>query len=205
MFATTWLGMVTQIDMVHRALKAATTTSPKAPAESDECSIKGEIDVITKRKLYACAISTALLGLGAVAGCAPQPAPTPMATETDQGSTTGTVTFTGGAVALGIGFQWGSGTLTYNGATYPFRVSGLSVIDVGASRISATGRVRNLRNLADFNGNYVAATASATVAGGAGATALRNQNGVIIDGISTSQGLRFTLAAGGVNIALTQR
>jgi hypothetical protein len=105
-----------------------------------------------------------------------------------------------GAVAAGIGFQWGSGTLTYRGAQYPFSVRG-----VGVSRISATGTVRNLRNLADFSGNYVSATAGATVAGGAAVSALRNQNGVVIEGISTSQGARLTAAPGGVNITLTEQ
>ena len=57
--------------------------------------------------------------------------------------------------------------------------------------------------MADFSGNYVSATAGATVAGGASASILRNQNGVTIEGISTSQGLRLTLAPGGLNITLT--
>jgi hypothetical protein len=59
-----------------------------------------------------------------------------------------------------------------------------------------------LRKLSDFNGNYVAATAGVTVAGGGSVTALRNQNGVTIEGISTSQGARLTLAPSGVNITL---
>src|SRR3954453_8497495 len=135
-------------------------------------------------------LGLALLATGLLADCAPkQPAPVASAPVADQGSTEGTVSFTGGAFALGVGFQWGSGTLTYRGSQYPFRVRGLSVVDVGASQVSATGTVRNLRNLADFNGNYVSATAGATVAGGAGATALSNQNGVTIEQISTGQGL----------------
>ena len=58
-------------------------------------------------------------------------------------------------------------------------------------------QLRNLRNVADFTGNYVSATAGATVAGGAAVSALRNQNGVVIEGISTSQGVRLTAAPGG--------
>ncbi|MBV8615319.1 MAG: hypothetical protein JOY66_16355, partial [Acetobacteraceae bacterium] len=60
-----------------------------------------------------------------------------------------------------------------------------------------------LRNLADFSGNYVSASAGATLAGGAAASILRNQNGVTIEGISTSQGARLTLAPGGVHITLS--
>jgi hypothetical protein len=121
----------------------------------------------------------------------------------DQTSTVGTVSFTGGAVALGIGFQWGSGTLTFRGREYPFSVRGLSALDIGATRVSATGTVRNLVNVAAFSGNYVAVSAGATLAGGGAVGTLRNQNGVTIDGISTQQGVRLTLAASGLNISLT--
>jgi hypothetical protein len=155
---------------------------------------------MSRKAIGACLV---MVAAGALYGCSQPPPPAPMPASTDQTSTDGTVTFTGGAVAAGIGFQWGSGTLTYRGAQYPFRVSGLSVVDVGISRMSASGTVRNLRNLQDFSGNYVSIAAGATVAGGAGVSALRNQNGVVIDGVSTSQGLRLTLAPGGVNITLS--
>lgn len=150
------------------------------------------------------ALGLALLGVGLLTNCASQQTAAPVAPSAmGQTATDGTVTFTGGAIAVGVGFQWGSGTLTFRGAQYPFSVRGLSVIDIGASQISATGTVHNLRNVADFSGNYVSATAGATVAGGASASILRNQNGVTIEGISTSQGLRLTLAPGGLNITLT--
>src|SRR4051812_37148714 len=83
-------------------------------------------------------IGALALGGTMLTGCASQPAPPPQPVA---GTTTGTITFTGGAVALGIGYQWGSGILTYGGANYPFKVRGLSVIDVGASRVTGTGRV----------------------------------------------------------------
>jgi hypothetical protein len=124
---------------------------------------------------------------------------------TNTGTTEGTVTFSGGAVAIGIGFQWGNGTLTYQGRQYPFKADGLSVLDVGVTRMTGTGTVRNLRNVADFSGNYVSISAGATVGGGGSVTALRNQNGVVIDGIATSQGARLTLAPGGVNITLSDK
>ena len=75
-------------------------------------------------------------------------------------------------------------------------------MDVGATRVTATGTVQNLRNVADFSGNYVAVSAGGAVAGGGSVGALRNQNGVVINGITTQQGLRLTLAASGVSIAL---
>jgi hypothetical protein len=81
----------------------------------------------------------------------------------------------------------------------------MSIADVGVTRITGSGTVRNLRNVADFSGNYVSITAGATVAGGGSVASLRNQNGVVIDGISTAQGVRLTLAPGGVNITLTSQ
>jgi hypothetical protein len=143
----------------------------------------------------------ATLGVCTLASCASQPPP-PAATA-NLGATEGTISFTGGAVAIGIGFQWGSGTLTYQGRQFPFSLNGLSVVDVGVTRVTGSGRVHNLRNVADFSGNYVSIAAGATVAGGGSVMSLRNQNGVAIDGVTTAQGVRLTLAPGGVNITLS--
>ena len=146
-------------------------------------------------------VSIATLGVCALTSCTSQPPPP--STTASRGATEGTVSFSGGAFALGIGLQWGNGTLTYQGQQYPFKVSGLSVLDVGASSITGSGTVHNLNKLADFSGNYFAATAGATVAGGDSVTTLRNQNGVVIDGITTAQGARLTLAPGGVSVTLS--
>jgi hypothetical protein len=146
-------------------------------------------------------ITLAAVIVGTLASCASNPPPP--ATTAPLGSTEGTVTFSGGAVAIGIGFQWGSGTLTYQGQQYPFRLDGLSVVDVGVTRVTGSGTVRNLRQLADFSGNYVAFSAGAALAGGGSVGTLRNQNGVVIDGVTTAQGVRLTLAPGGVNIRLS--
>lgn len=110
------------------------------------------------------------------------------------------ITLSGGAVAAGIGFVWGSGQLDYDGAPHAVKVSGLSVIDVGAAKYSATGSVYNLKALKDFNGTYTAFAAGATIAGGGGVAYLKNQNGVVIKLNSTSAGLRFNLSADGVTL-----
>jgi hypothetical protein len=75
---------------------------------------------------------------------------------------------------------------------------------VGVSRIEASGKVYNLKKLADFDGNYTAATAGATIAGGASATAMKNQNGVSVHLVSTSQGLKWNLSASGVSMRISQ-
>ena len=114
----------------------------------------------------------------------------------------GTVTLSGGSVAAGIGFVWGNGKLVFQGRQHDFDVHGLSVLDVGAAGFTAAGTVQNLHRLEDFSGNYAAVSAGVTVAGGGSAVYLKNQNGVVIQLDSTTQGLRLNLAGEGVNVAL---
>jgi hypothetical protein len=114
----------------------------------------------------------------------------------------GTLTFTGGSVALGIGYTWGNGTLDFQGAQRPFSVSGLSVVNVGVTNITASGQVFNLKKIEDFNGVYTAATAGGTLAGGGSIAYLRNQNGVFMKITSTTQGLSLQLSADGVKFTL---
>jgi hypothetical protein len=114
----------------------------------------------------------------------------------------GTVNLTGGSVAAGVGFTWGHGDLNYGGQPHAFKISGVSLVDVGAASISASGHVYNLKNLADFTGNYVAMTAGITVAGGGSVAYLKNEHGVVIKLHSTDVGLRFNLAANGVKVTL---
>jgi len=113
-----------------------------------------------------------------------------------------TVELSGGAVAAGIGYEWGHGDVVYQGEKHRISLSGLSIVDVGVANISASGLIYNLHNLEDLNGNYVAATAGLTIAGGGEATYLRNEHGVVIKLLATSKGLRFNLSANGMKIQL---
>jgi hypothetical protein len=117
-------------------------------------------------------------------------------------SRTGTLKLTDGSVAAGIGYSWGKGTLSYAGKTYPVKVEGLSVGEVGVSRATAVGTVKNLAKVADFSGTYVAVGAGATVAGGADVTVMRNQNGVVVEMTSTTQGASLKLGADGIRMTL---
>jgi hypothetical protein len=112
------------------------------------------------------------------------------------------IELSGGSVAVGVGYSWAGGTLTYQGKKYEVEVKGLSVGDVGITKAEAAGDVYNLNKLSDFDGNYTAAAAGATVAGGAGASIMRNQNGVEIRLVATTQGLKFTFAAEGVSMKI---
>lgn len=107
-----------------------------------------------------------------------------------------------GQVALGIGYSWGKGTLSYKGKKYEFKVDGLSVVDVGITKATSAGKVYNLKKIEDFDGNYTAMAAEGTIAGGAGVTKMKNQNGVVIELVSTTKGVNLKLAAEGVKFAI---
>jgi len=69
----------------------------------------------------------------------------------------GTVKLTEGSAAVGIGWSWGKGVLTYKGKTYPFKIDGLSVGELGVTKAQAASNVFSLKNLEDFSGIYRAA------------------------------------------------
>jgi hypothetical protein len=113
-----------------------------------------------------------------------------------------TLTMSEGQVAVGIGYSWGKGVLDYQGKKYNFKVRGLSVVDVGITKATSAGKVYNLKKLEDFNGTYTAASAEGTIAGGAGALTMKNQNGVVINLVSTTAGVNLKLSVEGVSLTL---
>lgn len=113
-----------------------------------------------------------------------------------------TLKLSGGSVAAGIGISWGGGTLTYKGKEHAVDVKGLSVGDVGVTKIEASGKVYGLKDLADFDGNYTAVGAGATAAGGGSVVAMRNQHGVEVTLTSTTQGVKIAIGGGGVEMKL---
>ena len=104
--------------------------------------------------------------------------------------------------AVGIGFSWGNGKLSFNGKEYRFSIDGVTLVDFGIGKSSAAGEVYNLTDLAEFEGNYVAAEASFALGGGLGGVSLRNPNGVVMHLNSVSQGARIQLGSSGMNIKL---
>jgi hypothetical protein len=75
---------------------------------------------------------------------------------------------------------------------------------VGITTATASGKVYGMKSLQDFNGNYTAVSAGRTAAGGGSVAVLRNQNGVAIEMVSTSQGVKVTLGPCGVKLAIKQ-
>jgi hypothetical protein len=113
-----------------------------------------------------------------------------------------TIELSQGQVAVGIGWSWGEGVLTYKGQKYPVKVDGLSVIDIGITKAEAAGKIYGLQKLEDFDGIYTAATAEGTLGGGAGATTMKNQNGVVINLVTKTQGINLKLAPSGVKLTI---
>ena len=118
--------------------------------------------------------------------------------------TTGIVSIETMSVAAGVGYAWGNGVLEYRGQRYPFTVRGFSIVDVGVSKVIAQGEVYNLETAEDFEGMFMAAVASATFGGGAGAAAMMNQHDVRLVWTATNQGLSFSLAQAGFDVSFTQ-
>lgn len=144
-------------------------------------------------------VAGALLCTAAYAGDTESSAPVANDAQPDA-----TVTLKGGSVAAGIGYTWGRGELTYRDSARPFSIKGVSLVDVGATDFTAKGNVYHLKNLADFSGNYVAAGAGITLAGGGSAIYLKNEHGVVIKLIATEVGLKFKLSTDGVHVALSE-
>ena len=106
------------------------------------------------------------------------------------------------SIAAGIGVTWGDGKLSFQGKDHAFSIDGLTLVDFGISKASASGEVYNLTDLSKFDGTYVAAEAGFALAGGVGGMALRNQNGVVMHIHSVSQGAKLQLGTSGLTVKL---
>jgi hypothetical protein len=115
---------------------------------------------------------------------------------------TGRIALESTSIAAGVGVNWGDGTLRFQGHDYKFSVSGLSLVDVGISKINAVGKVYNLAKASDLAGTYVAGEAGFALAGGADVMALRNQNGIVITLSAVQEGAKLALGPAGMSITL---
>ncbi len=113
-----------------------------------------------------------------------------------------TLTMESKSIAAGVGITWGDGKMNFKGKDYPFSIDGLTLVDFGISKASATGDVYNLTDAAKLGGTYVAAEAGITLAGGVGGMVLRNQEGVVLHIRSTSKGAKLQLGASGLTIKM---
>ena len=116
----------------------------------------------------------------------------------------GKVTIESRSIAAGVGVTWGEGKLSFKGKQLAFSIDGLTLVDFGFSKASATGEVYNLTDVSKFDGTYVAAEAGIALAGGVGGMSLRNQNGVVIHLHSVTKGAKLQLGTSGLTIKLKQ-
>jgi len=117
----------------------------------------------------------------------------------------GTVKITSRLVAFGIGLSGGEGVLTYQGRDYSFTFKATGLfrdVEEGITAAELSGQVFNLKNLADFGGNYQKVESEASDAGGGTRATMKNQNGVVVNLVSTIEGRKFNLSREGMDIEL---
>ena len=137
-----------------------------------------------------------LLGLSACGTLQPPPTAQSIAGLTPSGTVTLTET-------VAAGMTGGTGSLTFQGRTYPFRVVGTVVGPGGASRVQAVGKVYRLNRLSDFEGTYSEGTGQAGLAtSGKAELWMRNQAGVIMHLTGTSEGVVLSLGRDEVLVQL---
>jgi hypothetical protein len=143
-----------------------------------------------------------LLGLALVAVLV-WPAGSGAAAEGPQGTLAhpdGEVSMTTTRVTLGLGYTWGAGALFFKGKRYKFKVSGLSVVGLGFTRVKAEGEVYNLKSLDDFPGKYFGVEAGATLLKGSAGMLIKNTRGVIINLKAVQKGPELKLGSEGLSI-----
>ena len=104
------------------------------------------------------------------------------------------------------GMGGGSGTLYFQGRTYPFRFVGtVAGPGGGVEKISASGPVYKLANVSDFGGRYTQSTGKAGFSSsGSSDLWLENNAGVIMHLQGTSTGAMLTLGKDEIFIRMSQ-
>jgi len=117
----------------------------------------------------------------------------------------GTLKITSRMVIPGIGLSWGEGVLTYNGRDYPFTFKATGLfrdVDTKIAAAELSGQVFDLKKPEDFGGNYHKVEAQTSESGSASRATMKNQNGVVVNLMSTIEGRKFNLAREGMEIEL---
>jgi len=118
------------------------------------------------------------------------------------GRPSGTISLQAKAAAVGVGFTWGEGVLTFAGRRYPFEVKGITIADIGFSRLSGRGRVHNLKRVEDFSGTCAASTGEATLGRGLAGQVPVNAAGVQLRIGNVTRGARLSGPADGIQLTL---
>ena len=97
----------------------------------------------------------------------------------------------------------GKGSLYYHGGRHRFTISGLGAGGMGGQKISATGKVYNLNNLADFSGTYRGVSRGLTLIEGKMHAKLTNGNGVTMYLAGQTEGVASSMGAQAFEVNLT--
>jgi len=117
----------------------------------------------------------------------------------------GLVTLNLKSVALGVGASRGEGVLNFQGKSYPFSISGMSLVDVGISNFTGAGKVYDLRSPGDLAGTYGAGQATFAIAGGASAMSMKNDKGVtivVLKNEGQESGTQLSIGPAGMKITM---
>jgi hypothetical protein len=148
-------------------------------------------------------LKVTLVAVGlATAGCSGM-MNTPTAQNIAGLSPSGNVTITEDFVT---GLGGGSGTLEYQGRTYPFKVVGtVAGPGGGLEKITASGPVYKLASVSDFQGRYTQSTGKAGFSSsGSSDLWLENSAGVIMHLQGSSTGAMLTLGKDEIIIRMAQ-
>jgi len=150
-------------------------------------------------------IAAVLLAIAMVFGCASSKSSTttPAATKSQTGEwPSGSIHFEEWQVMAMLAGSWGHGTLGYNGKTYKFKVTGLGAGGYGVDKLSATGEVYRLKDIADFPGKYSELRGGITLGKGVGGFYIRNDNDVVIKLKTHAEGVALSIGATGLTIQM---
>ena len=142
-------------------------------------------------------LSIILLALFMVAGCKSSGDKTDMSTAPN--GTINIENWTWQAIAT---MNVGQGELKFNNRVYKFEIGGVGAGGVGVAKMSASGEVHNLKDIADFPGKYFQVKASGTIAVGAGGIAMDNEKDVVIKLVSKNKGVQLSIGPKGIDITM---
>ncbi|MGZ8521757.1 MAG: hypothetical protein ACXWX7_16585 [Candidatus Binatia bacterium] len=118
---------------------------------------------------------------------------------------TGLVTLNMKSVAVGVGSTQGDGVLNFQGKSYPFSISGLSLVDVGISNFTGAGKVYDLKSPTDIAGTYAASQSTFAIAGGETAMSMKNDRGVtivVLKNEGQKSGTQLSMGPAGMKITM---
>ena len=97
----------------------------------------------------------------------------------------------------------GTGTLNYQGNSYPFTIRGLGVGGIGASTVDAYGEVYKLPSIASFPGTYGQARYGFALGAASGGDLwMQNESGVIMHLKANREGLMLSLGGDAMVISM---